>query len=170
MPKWKQNKEKQELKVNIKLQDKLQDKLQYKLQDKDIVFKRQFSWTFELLNINPESIKRIGFPIATIDKGIKKWQSMVVEYYDVCAKGYEGLWEYILQDNFEVVNGILNYYDETRKRIHSLEICLKPKQIEISNPDYSSSNESTVKIYFDVLNILQRTTNEGKISKSKSRR
>jgi hypothetical protein len=156
MPKWKQSKEKQELKVNIKLQD--------------IVFKRQFRWTFELLNIKAESVKKIGLPIATIDKGIKKWQSMVVEYYDICAKGYEGLWEYILQDKFEVVNGILNYYDGSGKCIHSLEICLKPKQIEISNPDYSSSNESTVKIYFDVLNILQRTTDEGKISKSKSRR
>jgi hypothetical protein len=152
MPKWKQNKGKQE-------------------PENKLVFKRRFRCTFELLNIKQESVKRIELPIATIHKGIKKWQNMVVEYYDICAKGYEGLWEYILQDKFEVASGILKYYDGTGNCIQSLEICLKPNQIEISNPDYSTTKESTVKIYFDVLSLhLQRTTDEGKIPKSKSRR
>jgi hypothetical protein len=136
-----------------------------------LVIKRQFRWTFQFENIHDHAVKSLKFPIRTINKnGFPSWGEMVVEYYDICSKGYDGLWDYILPGKFEASYGTLNYYNGTGDVIHSLELFLNPTKIEVSDPDYSNIAESTVKIYFDVLKITQRDINEGKIPKPKSRR
>lgn len=141
-----------------------------KLPNCDIVFKRQFRYTFEFAIDNntvtdQQFVKYVTLPKLTVDKNLKpKWSQLIVKYFDVAGQNKE-LWHWILLGcghGMQTV-GTVEYWDASGILQEQIVMQISPKEVVFSDLDYSSSAEADITITFDVSSI-ERIVPENDIS------
>ena len=129
-----------------------------------IDIKKSFRTTFSFITkveneiitpTNSNHVKKVIMPQLSIDGNVENWNPLIVEFYDV-AKENKSLWNWILNPVKPITTATICYFDEEGNELEELTLKVKAQKILLSDLDYSSTNESSITIAFDVYS-LERT-------------